>query len=71
MSWEINDGYCVWSCSADFSGTAPEYKTVGRRLFFPEVYSEGNETLRILNVGENESLVNIIECIVARYLKGL
>ncbi len=44
----------------DFPGAAPEYKTVGRRLFFPEVYSGGNETLRILNVGENEALVNII-----------
>jgi len=44
----------------DFPGAAPEYGTVGRRIFFPEVYSGGNETLRILNVGDNEAMINIV-----------
>lgn len=57
----VGERHChVGKNTFDFPGAAPEYGTVGRRLFFPEIYSGGNETLRILNVGENEALVSIV-----------
>ncbi len=57
----VGERHChVGRNTFDFPGAAPEYGTVGRRVFFPEIYSGGNETLRIFNVGENEAMVNIV-----------
>ena len=44
----------------DFPGAAPEQMTVGRRLFFPEIYSGGSDWFQILNVGEQPANINVI-----------
>ena len=43
----------------DFVGAAPEYGTVGQRLFFPELVSGAHDWFRVLNVGEADAHVNI------------
>ena len=43
----------------DFIGAAPEYGTVGQRLFFPELVSGAHDWFRVLNVGEADAHVNI------------
>ena len=43
----------------DFIGAAPEYETVGQRLFFPELVSGAHDWFRVLNVGEADAHVNI------------
>jgi hypothetical protein len=43
-----------------FPGAAPEFKDVGRRLFFPEIRPKTGEFFRILNVDINPAMVNII-----------
>ncbi|MFQ6040631.1 MAG: hypothetical protein ACE5PV_07225 [Candidatus Poribacteria bacterium] len=52
--------------SMAFPGASVEGGTVGRRLFFPELYSGGYDWLRIINVGEATALVSVI----ARDLNG-
>ncbi|MFC1715262.1 hypothetical protein ACFL6S_16455 [Candidatus Poribacteria bacterium] len=44
----------------NFPGASPEGMTVGRRLFFPEIYSGGGDWFQILNVGEANANVNVI-----------
>lgn len=44
----------------DFPGASPEGMTVGRRLFFPEIYSGGADWFQIINVGDQPANVNII-----------
>jgi hypothetical protein len=44
----------------DFPGASPEGMTVGRRLFFPEIYSGGGDWFQILNVGEQKANINVI-----------
>ena len=44
----------------DFPGASPEGMTVGRRLFFPEIYSGGSDWFQILNVGEQKANINVI-----------
>lgn len=43
-----------------FPGAASELGTVGRRLFFPELYSGANDWLMFLNVGEANALVTVV-----------
>ena len=50
----------------NFPGASPEGVTVGRRLFFPEIYSGGSDWFQILNVGEENANVNVI----VRYRDG-
>ena len=44
----------------DFVGAAVEYETVGLRLFFPELVAGAQDWFRFLNVGEADSMVNIV-----------
>ena len=43
-----------------FPGAAPENRTVGRRLFFPEIYSGGLDWFRFLNTSENHCHISSI-----------
>jgi hypothetical protein len=43
-----------------FPGASFEGGTIGRRLFFPELYSGGYDWFRIVNVSEFEALINVI-----------
>jgi hypothetical protein len=43
----------------DFPGASPESKTVGRRLFFPELVPGALDWFRILNVSEADAHVSI------------
>jgi hypothetical protein len=43
-----------------FPGAAPELKNVGRRLFFPEIRPQTGEWFRVLNIGINQTTVNVI-----------
>ncbi len=43
----------------DFAGASPESKTVGRRLFFPELVPGALDWFRILNVSEADAHVSI------------
>lgn len=43
-----------------FPGACPENRTVGRRLFFPELYQGGVDWFRFLNVGESPCNVSLI-----------
>lgn len=49
-----------------FPGAAPELRSVGRRLFFPELSGPCRDWFRIFNVSEQTALVNVI----ARDLEG-
>jgi hypothetical protein len=44
----------------DFPGASPEGMTVGRRLFFPEIYSGGADWFQMLNVGDQNANINVI-----------
>jgi hypothetical protein len=44
----------------NFPGASPEGMTVGRRLFFPEIYSGGSDWFQILNTGTENANVNAI-----------
>jgi hypothetical protein len=44
----------------NFPGASPEGMTVGRRLFFPEIYSGGGDWFQVLNVGEEKTNINVI-----------
>jgi hypothetical protein len=44
----------------DLPGASAEGGHVGRRLFFPEVYTGAHDWFRFLNVGEADALVNIV-----------
>ncbi len=44
----------------DFPGASPEGMTVGRRLFFPEIYSGGSDWFQMLNVGDQNANINVI-----------
>jgi hypothetical protein len=43
----------------DFPGACPESKTVGKRLFFPELLPDAWDWFRILNVGEANAHVSM------------
>ena len=43
----------------DFPGACPESKTVGKRLFFPELLPDAWDWFRILNVGEADAHVSM------------
>jgi len=49
-----------------FPGASPEGMTVGRRLFFPEIFSGGVDWFQIFNVGDQPSNINVI----VRYRSG-
>ena len=44
----------------NFPGASPEGMNVGRRLFFPEIYSGGADWFQMLNVGDQNSNINVI-----------
>jgi hypothetical protein len=44
----------------NFPGASPEGMTVGRRLFFPEIYSGGSDWFQIMNVGDQPANVNVL-----------
>ncbi|MBD3182421.1 hypothetical protein GF312_09020 [Candidatus Poribacteria bacterium] len=44
----------------NFPGASPEGMTVGRRLFFPEIYTGGSDWFQIMNVGEQPANINAI-----------
>lgn len=44
----------------NFPGASPEGMNVGRRLFFPEIYSGGADWFQILNVGDQNANINVI-----------
>jgi len=46
--------------SMAFPGASLERGMIGRRLFFPELYSGGHDWLRIINVGNAEAYINVI-----------
>jgi hypothetical protein len=43
-----------------FPGAAPELKSAGRRLFYPEIVAGCGDFFRVLNIGDQVALVNII-----------
>jgi hypothetical protein len=43
-----------------FPGAAPELKSAGRRLFYPEIVAGAGDFFRILNISDQVALVNII-----------
>ncbi len=44
----------------NFPGASPEGMSVGRRLFFPEIYSGGTDWFQIMNVGGQPANINVI-----------
>jgi hypothetical protein len=50
-----------------FPGAAPELRSVGRRLFFPELSGPCQDWFRIFNISEQTALVNVI----SRDLEGV
>lgn len=44
----------------NFPGASPESMTIGRRLFFPEIYSGGADWFQMLNVGTEPANINVI-----------
>jgi len=44
----------------DLPGASVEGGHVGRRLFFPEVYTGAHDWFRLLNVGEANAMINIV-----------
>jgi len=43
-----------------FPGAAPELKSAGRRLFYPEIVAGAGDFFRVLNISDQVALVNII-----------
>lgn len=43
-----------------FAGAAPELGSVGRRLFFPELYSGAYDWIRFMNVGTTNAIVTVV-----------
>ncbi len=43
-----------------FPGAAPELRSVGRRLFFPELVAGCADFFRVFNISEQDALVNVI-----------
>ena len=44
----------------NFPGASPEGMSVGRRLFFPEIYSGGADWFQILNVGNEPAIISVV-----------
>ncbi|MDQ1327831.1 MAG: hypothetical protein QG641_1114 [Candidatus Poribacteria bacterium] len=43
-----------------FPGAAPELKSAGRRLFYPEIVAGAGDFFRVLNISDQVALVNIL-----------
>ncbi len=44
----------------NFPGASPEGMTVGKRLFFPEIYSGGADWFQMMNVGNEPAIMNVV-----------
>ena len=44
----------------NFPGASMEGMTVGKRLFFPEVYSGGADWIQMMNVGDQPAIINAV-----------